>query len=109
MRDSPAIPVVSGLVARGAKVRAFDPAAMTAAKPLLPAIDYCPDAYAAASGADGVVIATEWNQFRALDFSALKARLTTPLMVDLRNLYQPERVAAEGFRYHSIGRDGAEA
>ena len=88
-------------------MRAFDPAAMAAAKPLLPPIEYCADAYATAEGADGVVIATEWNQFRALDFAALKSRLATPLMVDLRNLYQPERVAAEGFRYFSLGRDEA--
>ena len=107
MRESPAIPVIEGLVARGAKVRAFDPAAMAAAKPLLPPIAYCADAYEAAQGADGVVIATEWNQFRALDFSELKARLAAPLMVDLRNLYQPDRVAAEGFTYHSVGRPPA--
>jgi UDPglucose 6-dehydrogenase len=107
MRESPAIPVIEGLVERGARVRAFDPAAMSAAKPLLPEITYCQDAYEAADGADGVVIATEWNQFRALDFSELKARLAAPLMVDLRNLYQPERVAAEGFAYHSVGRPSA--
>ena len=109
MRDSPAIPVIEGLVERGARVRAFDPAAMAAAKPLLPAIEYCDDAYATADGADGVVIATEWNQFRALDFAQLKSRLAAPLMVDLRNLYLPARVAAEGFRYFSIGRDEASA
>jgi UDPglucose 6-dehydrogenase len=104
MRESPAIPVIEGLIERGATVRAFDPAAMAAAEPLLPPITFCADAYEAAQGADGVVIATEWNQFRALDFSELKSRLTAPLMVDLRNLYQPERVAAEGFAYHSVGR-----
>ncbi|MEO7793884.1 MAG: UDP-glucose/GDP-mannose dehydrogenase family protein [Thermoanaerobaculia bacterium] len=109
MRDSPAIPIIEGLVERGATVRVFDPAAMAAAKPLLPAIHYCADAYETADGAHGVVIATEWNQFRALDFAALKARLAIPLMVDLRNLYQPERVAAEGFRYHSLGRAEAGA
>jgi UDPglucose 6-dehydrogenase len=107
MRDSPAIPVIEGLVARGARVRAFDPAAMTAAQtmaPPLPPIDYCPDPYEAAAGADGVVIATEWNQFRALDLAELKERLKVPLLVDLRNLYEPSRVANEGFRYVSIGR-----
>ena len=104
MRESPAIPVIEGLVERGARVRAYDPAAMSAAKPLLPAITYCEDAYEAADGADGVVIATEWNQFRALDFTELKARLAAPLMVDLRNLFQPYRVATEGFTYHSVGR-----
>ncbi|MBP9144797.1 MAG: UDP-glucose/GDP-mannose dehydrogenase family protein [Thermoanaerobaculia bacterium] len=104
MRESPAIPVIEGLIERGAKIRAFDPAAMTAAKPLLPPVTFCRDAYEAAQGADGIVIATEWNQFRALDFTELKSRLAAPLMVDLRNLYQPDRVAAEGFAYHSVGR-----
>ncbi len=107
MRESPAIPVVEGLVARGARVRAFDPAAMAAARPLLPPIDYCADPYEAAAGADGLVIATEWNQFRALDLAQLKTRLAAPLVVDLRNLYEPARVAAEGFRYVSVGRDVA--
>jgi UDPglucose 6-dehydrogenase len=108
MRESPAVLVIEGLVRRGARVRAYDPAAMAAAKPLLPPIDFCKDAYEAAQGADGVVIATEWNQFRALDFAELRSRLAAPLMVDLRNLYQPARVAAEGFRYFSVGRPTAE-
>ncbi|MEO8275309.1 MAG: UDP-glucose/GDP-mannose dehydrogenase family protein [Thermoanaerobaculia bacterium] len=109
MRESPAILVVEGLIERGAKVRAFDPAAMTAAKPLLPPVEFCKDAYEAATGADGIVIATEWNQFRALDFGELKSRMAAPVMVDLRNLYQPARVAAEGFRYYSVGRAEAPA
>jgi UDPglucose 6-dehydrogenase len=105
MRDSPAIPVVEGLVAAGATVRAFDPAAMEIARTLLPpAVAYCADAYDAAAGADGVVIATEWNQFRALELDRLRRLLRTPLIVDLRNLYEPERVAAAGFRYVSVGR-----
>jgi UDPglucose 6-dehydrogenase len=81
--------------------------AAKAMQPALPAITYCGDAYEAATGADGVVIATEWNQFRALDLGDLKSRLKTPLIVDLRNLYEPARVAAEGFRYVSLGRPEA--
>ncbi len=104
MRESPAIPIVEGLVARGATVRAFDPAAMQEARPLLPPIEYCDDPYTAATGADGVVIATEWNQFRALNLAELRSRLGTPLLVDLRNLYEPARVAAAGLRYVSVGR-----
>jgi UDPglucose 6-dehydrogenase len=105
MRESPAIAVVEGLVAAGATVRAFDPAAMAMAKPVLPAsVVYCSDAYDAATGADGLVIATEWNQFRALELDRLKQLLKRPLLVDLRNLYEPERVAAHGFRYVSVGR-----
>jgi UDPglucose 6-dehydrogenase len=105
MRESPAISIAEGLVALGAEVRAFDPAAMAIARPLLPpAVTYCADAYDAADGADGVVIATEWNQFRALELDRLRDLLREPLIVDLRNLYQPERVAAAGFRYVSVGR-----
>jgi UDPglucose 6-dehydrogenase len=108
MRESPAIPIVHGLVAGGATVRAFDPAAMEQARPLLPAeVVYCGDSYEAARGADGVVIATEWNPFRALELDRLKELLRQPLMVDLRNLYEPDRVAAAGFRYVSVGRPEA--
>jgi len=107
MRESPAIPIVEGLVQAGAKVRAYDPAATEQAKLVLPPIDYCTSPYEAAEGADGVVIATEWNQFRALELDRLKALLARPLIVDLRNLYEPGRVAAAGFRYVSIGRPAA--
>jgi UDPglucose 6-dehydrogenase len=108
MRESPALVLVEGLLARGARVRAFDPAAMEVARGLLPPIEYASDAYDAARDADGCVIATEWNQFRALDLPELKRALRTPLLVDLRNLYDPPRVAAEGFRYVSVGRDAVE-
>jgi UDPglucose 6-dehydrogenase len=105
MRESPAIPIVEGLIAAGAQVRAYDPAAMEQARPLLPAgVVYATDAYDAAEGADGAVIATEWNQFRALELDRLRGLLKRPLLVDLRNLYEPERVAAAGFRYVSVGR-----
>ena len=105
MRESPAIPLVEGLIAAGASVRAFDPAAMPAARPLLPlSVVYCEDPYDAARGADGAVIATEWNQFRALELDRLRGLLRTPVLVDLRNLYAPERVAAAGLRYVSVGR-----
>jgi len=110
MRESPAIPIVEGLLAAGAQVRAYDPAAMEQARPLLPAgVVYATDAYDAAQDADGAVIATEWNQFRALELERLRGLLRRPLLVDLRNLYEPERVAAAGFRYVSVGRDEAGA
>jgi UDPglucose 6-dehydrogenase len=110
MRESPAIPIVEGLVAAGARIRAFDPAAMEQSRPLLPAgVVYATDPYDAAQGADGLVIATEWNQFRALELDRLRSLLSRPLLVDLRNLYDPDRVAAAGFRYVSIGRAEAGA
>ncbi len=109
MRESPALAVAEGLLASGARLRAYDPAAMEQAKPLLPPdVVYCSSAYDAAKGADGVVIATEWNQFRALELETLCALLRQPLLVDLRNLYDPQRVAAAGLRYVSVGRPAAE-
>jgi len=108
MRESPAIPIARGLVAKGATIRAFDPAAMEAAREDLPDITYCDNAYEAAQGADGVVIVTEWNQFRSLEWNRLRTLLTRPLVVDLRNLYDPEKIAAAGFRYVSVGRPDAE-
>jgi len=110
MRESPTIPIVEGLLERGAAVRAYDPAAMAVAAGVLPAgVTYCKDAYETAQGADCLVLATEWNQFRALEFDRLRELLTTPLVVDLRNLYEPARVAAAGFRYVSVGRAEAGA
>lgn len=108
MRESPAIPIVEGLIAGGATVRAYDPAAMEQARPMLPAgVVYCGDAYEAARGADVAVIATEWNQFRALELDRLRELLARPLLVDLRNLYDPARVASAGLRYVSVGRPEA--
>jgi UDPglucose 6-dehydrogenase len=110
MRESPTIPIVEGLIAHGATVRAFDPAAMEVARGLLPAsVVYCDETYETARGADCLVIATEWNQFRALEFDRLLDLLKTPLVVDLRNLYEPARVAAAGLRYVSVGRSEAGA
>jgi len=104
MRESPAIPLIEGLLAKGAIVCAHDPAATEQAKTMLPPIEYCDDPYVAAKGADALVIVTEWNQFRALELGELKELLETPLIVDLRNIYDPSRVAAAGLRYVSIGR-----
>ncbi|WP_456624286.1 UDP binding domain-containing protein, partial [Bradyrhizobium sp. P5_C12] len=104
MRDAPSIPLVTGLLDMGAKVRAFDPVGMEQAKGELPSITYCEDAYSCAQGADAIVIVTEWVQFRALDLDRLKATMTQPVVVDLRNIYRPEEMAAAGFTYESIGR-----
>jgi UDPglucose 6-dehydrogenase len=104
MRESPATPIARGLLARGATVRAFDPAAMEAAKLDLPELVYCASAYEAARGADGIVIATEWNQFRSLEWGEIRELVRRPLVVDLRNLYEPEKMAAAGFHYVPVGR-----
>jgi UDPglucose 6-dehydrogenase len=108
VRESPALAIVRQLLASGCAVRAYDPAAMDACKPLLPEVTFCANPYEAAEGADGVVIATEWNQFRKLQFDSLRSALRRPLIVDLRNLYDPAEVAEAGLRYVSVGRPTAE-
>ncbi|WP_341702978.1 UDP-glucose/GDP-mannose dehydrogenase family protein [Ferrovibrio sp.] len=104
MRDSPSLEIVPALQAAGATVRAYDPEGMGEAKKLLNGVVWCDDTYAAASGADALVIITEWNQFRALDLGRLKGLLSQPLIVDLRNIYKPAEMQQAGFAYHSVGR-----
>src|ERR1700733_680981 len=103
-RDSPAIPLITALHDLGATVRGYDPAGMEQAKPLLPAVQYSTSAYAAAEGADAVVIATEWEQFRALDLDRLKRLMAQPVIVDLRNIYRDDEMKRAQFRYFGIGR-----
>ena len=104
MREAPSIALITALTDMGAKVRVYDPAGMEQAKPMLPDIAYADSAYACAQGADALVIVTEWEQFRALDLSRLKAIMARPVVVDLRNVYRPQDMARHGFAYHSIGR-----
>jgi UDPglucose 6-dehydrogenase len=104
MRDSPTIPIVKGLQDRGAKIRAYDPQAMENAKGIFTGIEYFDDAYTTAEGADVLVLATEWNEFRALNLDRIGKALRERVIVDLRNIYEPSRMAALGFRYSSIGR-----
>ena len=107
-RESPAIPLITALHDLGAVVRGYDPAGMEQAKPLLPEVHYCHNAYSAAEGADAVVIATEWEQFRALDLARLNSVMTQPVIVDLRNIYRVEEMRRAAFRYIPIGRAGVE-
>jgi len=107
-RDSPAIPLITALHDLGAAVRGYDPAGMEQAKPLLPDVHYCQSAYSAAEGADAVVIATEWEQFRALDLGRLKKVMTQPVIVDLRNIYRSDEMRRAAFRYIPVGRAGVE-
>ena len=104
MRESPSIPLITALQDMGAKVRAYDPTGMEQAKPLLANVAFCKDAYDCAQGASALVIVTEWEQFRALDFARLKTIMASQVLVDLRNVYRPEEVARHGFVYESIGR-----
>ncbi|MGF6309555.1 UDPglucose 6-dehydrogenase [Bradyrhizobium sp. i1.8.4] len=104
MREAPSIPLINGLIDFGAKVRAYDPIGMEQARKELPEIEYCKDAYACARQADALVIVTEWRQFRALDLKRIRQEMKHPVVVDLRNIYRPDEMAAHGFTYDSIGR-----
>ena len=104
MRDAPSIPLITALQDMGASVRAYDPVGMEQAKGYISNVTFCDDAYACAKGASALVIVTEWEQFRALDFARLKAAMVNPLLVDLRNIYRADEVARHGFAYESVGR-----
>lgn len=104
MRDSVSLDVVPDLQNVGATVRAYDPEGMKEAKLMLKDVTWCHNAYEAMHGANAAVILTEWNEFRALDLGEMRKALREPVLVDLRNIYRPEEMAAAGFRYSSIGR-----
>lgn len=104
MRDSPSIAVAQTLMDAGVVVAAYDPEGMEQARPLLPGVAMCANAYEAITGADVVVIVTEWDAFRALDLRRVKELANAPVMVDLRNVYKPEDMRAAGFQYTSVGR-----
>lgn len=110
VRESPALALIEDLLAGGAKITAFDPEAMEAARRVLgDRVEYAEHAYAALDGADALVVVTEWNEFRFLDFARVRAALREPIVFDGRNVYDPAAMAAQGFIYHSIGRPGADA
>jgi UDPglucose 6-dehydrogenase len=105
MREAPAIPIIEGLLARGATVRAYDPAAAPVAKRIFDGrIALCEKSYDALSGADALAIVTEWNEFREPDFDKMRTLLKTPVVFDGRNIYSPEHMRGLGFTYFSIGR-----
>lgn len=105
MRDSPSLAIVSRLAGDGAIIRAYDPEGMEQARPLLPdSIEYCADAMDALADADALVLITEWNEFRALAPSRLRAVMRGRVLVDLRNVYDPAGMRRAGFEYHGIGR-----
>jgi UDPglucose 6-dehydrogenase len=104
MRDAPSLDIVPALLEAGAKVQAYDPEGMEAAAALLPGITFCEGPYQVAKGANAIVVLTEWDQFRALDFDRIKKLMTTPIVVDLRNIYNPAELREDGFDYLSIGR-----
>lgn len=104
VREAPALAIIHELLRRGARVQAYDPAAMEKARSLLPEVEYRTDAYGVAENADVLVLITEWNQFRNLDLEKIRGLMRRPILLDLRNVYEPEKARSLGFEYHGVGR-----
>ncbi len=104
MREAPSLDVIPALQAAGARIQAYDPAAMHEAAKYLDDVTWCESAYDAIDGADVLLLLTEWNEFRALDLARVRSLLAQPIVVDLRNVYRADEMAAAGLTYHSIGR-----
>jgi UDPglucose 6-dehydrogenase len=104
MREAPSIPLITALQDMGAKVRAYDPVGMAQAKSVIEHVTFCDSTYSCAEDASALVIVTEWEEFRALDFSRLKGIMARPVLVDLRNVYRRAEVERHGFAYESVGR-----
>jgi UDPglucose 6-dehydrogenase len=104
IRESSSMVIIGDLLAMGAKVKAFDPAAIDEAKAVLPEVEYGRDPYDVAKGSDALVLVTEWNQFRRLDLQRIKTLLKTPIFIDLRNVYDPDQMERLGFNYCGVGR-----
>jgi UDPglucose 6-dehydrogenase len=109
MRDAPAITIIQALLDGGADVHVFDPEGMEAAKAVLGPVTYGKNPYEIATGAEAIVVVTEWDEFRALDFRRLKQEMKAPVIVDLRNIYKPEEMAKYGFKHLPIGKRTAKA
>lgn len=104
MRDAKSIVIISELLSQGARIQAYDPISMENARRIFPQINYCKNAYEAANDADALVAVTEWNEFKHLDPNSLKQKMKQPVFFDGRNMYDPQRMSAAGFKYYCIGR-----
>lgn len=107
IRDSPALSIARQLMDNGCAIRACDPEALEASMRENPKLIPCRDAYHAVEGVDAVVLVTEWNLFRNLDFEQIRSKVKSPIFIDLRNVYEPQRMAEQGFYYVSVGRKAA--
>jgi len=107
IRDSPALYIAEQLLQAGCAVRTYDPEALEESMKVVPNMVPCQDAYQTVEGADAVVLVTEWNQFRNLDFEQIRSKVKSPIFIDLRNVYEPQRMAEQGFYYVSVGRKAA--
>lgn len=104
MREAPSIDIIAGMQKDGAHIKAYDPIAMHEAQKFLQDVEYVDDTYSTITGADALVLVTEWNQFRSLDLDKVKRLLKTPIVIDLRNIYEPLKMREHGFTYVSVGR-----
>ncbi|MBI5417811.1 UDP-glucose/GDP-mannose dehydrogenase family protein [Candidatus Poribacteria bacterium] len=105
IRESPALVIIDKLLKKGAKIKAFDPIAMEAAKNIFPSqIQFCTNSYEAAEGSSAIVFLTEWNEFREIDFIKLRKLLSEPIVFDLRNIFDPDKIKKLGFEYIGVGR-----
>jgi UDPglucose 6-dehydrogenase len=105
MRDAPSIDIARWLIGEGAAVRAYDPVSATAARPLMPPeAVFVDDPYQLAAGCDALILVTEWNEFKQLDFQRIKSTMKSPVLIDGRNVYDPNAMQALGFRYRGVGR-----
>jgi UDPglucose 6-dehydrogenase len=106
MRDAPSIAIFQALDDVGVKVRGYDPEGIEQARPMMPGMEFRDSPYAAAEGADAVVLVTEWDVLRALDLKRLRGKMSGNALIDLRNVYTPEEVIAAGFEWQGIGKPG---
>ncbi len=104
MRDAPSVTIADLLTKAGARVRAYDPVAMPVARTLLPNVEMCDDPYELAAGCDALMVVTDWNEFKQLDFVRIKNVMKRAIMVDGRNIYDPQVMKQLGFRYRGLGR-----
>jgi UDPglucose 6-dehydrogenase len=104
MREAPSIDIIQGMQREGARIKAYDPVAMEEAKNFLHDVEFMDDTYSPMAGADALIFITEWNQFRSLDWEKIKHLLKTPIVIDLRNIYEPQRMREHGFTYVAVGR-----
>ncbi len=108
IREAPALEIIKKLQALGARIQAFDPAGMKEARKLLKRVDFKNDAYEVGQGADALILITEWNQFRNIDWPRMKELLKQPIVIDLRNVYDPARMQRQGIQYYGVGRPALE-
>jgi UDPglucose 6-dehydrogenase len=108
MREAPSLSIIRALQDAGCKIRAADPEGEEQARELLPDVTFCPDAYDAAEGADAIALVTEWDEYRNLDLKKLAGAMSTPVLLDLRNVYTRAEAEEAGFTYEAVGRGARE-